>query len=63
MAVPTPSTTLPSTYLVGVGTLVEGGAVVSFLGALGLSAQVSAAIVAFGGVLVGLGAWLHSVGH
>ena len=57
------STTAPSTYILGVGTLVEGSAVATFLAAVGLSPTVVASIAAFGGVLIGLGGWLHSIGH
>ena len=64
MATPTPATpTLPSTYVLEAGTLIEGGATVTFLTDAGLSAHTVAAVVAFGAVLLGLGAWLHSIGH
>ena len=63
MATPVASPTAPSTYIIGVGTLVESGATVTFLADTGLSAHAQAAIVAFGAVLLGLGAWLHSIGH
>ena len=59
---PTPSTP-PSVYLTGIGTLVEGGAVATFIGALNVNPGVGAAVAAAGGVLIGLGAWMHTIGH
>jgi len=50
-------------YLTGIGTLVEGGAVATFIGALNVNPGVGAAVAAAGGVLIGLGAWMHTIGH
>jgi hypothetical protein len=56
---PTP----PSTYIIGVGTLIMGSAAVTFEAGIGLSEHAQVAIVSFGGFLVAVGTWLHTIGH
>jgi hypothetical protein len=54
--------TPPSTYLTGIGGLLEGVDVGSFLTSIG-DGKAQLAVAAFGGLLIAVGAWLHQIGH
>lgn len=56
---PTP----PSTWITGVGTLIAGGTVATFLVDSSISAHTVAAVTALGLVIIAVGSWLHQIGH
>ena len=53
----------PSTYCAGIGTLISGANFTQFAADAGLSMHATIAIGSFGIFLIGVGAWLHSIGH
>jgi hypothetical protein len=63
MTATAPSPALPSTWIIGIGTLIMGSAAVTFEASIGLSEHAQIAVVSFGGFLVAVGTWLHTIGH
>ncbi len=60
---PSPGFSVPSTWLIAVGTVLEGADVATAAAHAGLSPSTVTLIAVFGGFLIGLGAWLSQHGH
>lgn len=57
-----PGFSVPSTWLIMLGVILEGGNAASFVAEIG-DGRLQAAIATFGAVLIGAGAWLAQHGH